>query len=351
MLSAKLALGCKNTTFFRKFLGYSVNLLKNSCNIIFIIYLCTMNLAQPFYIVILSLLLGITSVSAQRAQWNQRYQNYIDEYKNIAIREMLKYNIPASITLAQGILESGAGGSELTRKGNNHFGIKCHGWMGKTVYHDDDAKQECFRAYDNALQSYEDHSLFLVNSARYKRLFQLSRTDYKGWAHGLKACGYATNPQYANRLIDLIELYKLYQYDKATSTDKFMVRHAGVSTMLSGGSSFHPIHIHNKNYYLKARRGDTYETIAKEVDISARKLARYNERNKKDRLSEGEVVWLKKKRTRADKMFKRKLHVVKSGESMYSIAQQYGIRLKSLYKKNRLTPDYQIKVGDQLKVY
>ena len=134
-----------------------------------------------------SLLIAIT-VSAQ-TKWNSSYQQYIDRYKEIAIEQMKKYKIPASITLAQGVFESGAGKSDLARCGNNHFGIKCHGWTGRTVYYDDDARNECFRAYSNARESYEDHSRFLVTGQRYQSLFKLSIRDYKGWAHGLKRCG------------------------------------------------------------------------------------------------------------------------------------------------------------------
>ena len=160
--------------------------------------------------------------------WNAKYQNYFNQYKDLAIEQMLKYRIPASITLAQGVFESGAGYSDLARKCNNHFGIKCHGWQGRKTYHDDDARNECFRAYDSPGQSYEDHSIFLVQSQRYRRLFSLKITDYKGWAHGLKACGYATNPAYAKKLIDIIELYKLDKYDKAHSYDKFMAKRSAV---------------------------------------------------------------------------------------------------------------------------
>ena len=152
-----------------------------------------------------------------QSTWNQRYQQYVDQYKDCAIEQMLKWKIPASITLAQGILESGAGQSTLATQGNNHFGIKCHGWKGRTVYRDDDARNECFRAYDSPFDSYEDHSRFLATGQRYRSLFQLKLTDYRGWANGLKAAGYATNPQYAQRLIDIIQLYKLYQYDTARS--------------------------------------------------------------------------------------------------------------------------------------
>lgn len=293
---------------------------------------------------LVAILLLMSTVSAwSQARLNANYQNYILQYKDMAIQEMLRYNIPASITLAQAIFESGAGQSELARKGNNHFGIKCHDWTGRTVYHDDDEQNECFRAYDNAIQSFEDHSKFLASSQRYSSLFKLSRTDYKGWARGLKAAGYATNPTYAERLIELIELYQLYQYDKATS----------YATTPSGSrptGNLHPIYTYNKNYYLYARRGDTFKSIGYEVGISYKKIARHNERSKNDVLQEGEVVFLKKKQKKADKMFRRTPHVVKPGESMYTISQMYGIRLKSLYKLNRLPADYQPRVGDQLRI-
>ena len=292
----------------------------------------------------------ISHLSAQM-RWNSVYQEYIDQYKDLAIEEMLRYNIPASITLAQGIFESGAGRSELSVKGNNHFGIKCHGWAGRSVYHDDDARNECFRAYDNVLQSYEDHSKFLRYNVRYNSLFTLQRTDYRGWAQGLKACGYATNPRYADKLIELIELYKLYELDKATSYDKFMAKRGGYDKPVSQGMSLHPIKIYNKNYYIIARAGDTFKGIGEEIDISYRKIAKYNERDKNDVLHAGEIIYLKKKQKKADKAYKNRPHIVKAGESMYSIAQRYGIRLKSLYKKNHLSPDYQVRVGDTLRVY
>ena len=282
-------------------------------------------------------------------KWNQRYQQYIDQYKDIAIEQMRRWKIPASITLAQGIFESGAGQSELAVKGNNHFGIKCHGWTGRTLYHNDDQQGECFRAYPSAFDSYEDHSRFLANGQRYRSLFSLKTTDYKGWARGLKAAGYATNPQYADRLIELIQLYRLYQYDTATTYDHFMADHAKDRPAVVG-QQLHPIKIYNKNYYLYARRGDTFKSIGEEIGISYRKIAKYNERDKKDALQEGEIIWLKKKQTKAPKEYKGRLHYVRQGESMYSIAQTYGIRLKSLYKLNRLSPDYDLRVGDALRL-
>lgn len=281
-------------------------------------------------------------------RWNERYQQYINQYKDIAIEQMIRWKIPASITIAQGLLESGAGQSELTRRANNHFGIKCHGWTGRTIYQDDDEFGECFRAYDNAFDSYEDHSKFLSGSQRYRSLFQLKSTDYKGWARGLKAAGYATNPQYADKLIEIIQLYKLYEYDTVRHYDKFMTQHARDTRI--NGQPLHPINIFNKNYYLYARQGDTYFKIGKEVGISYRKIARYNERDKNDLLQPGEIVWLKKKQSKAPKEYKHRVHVVRESESMYTIAQAYGIRLESLYKLNRLTPDYEIRVGDQLRL-
>ena len=283
-----------------------------------------------------------------QARWNQVYQQYIDQYKDIAIEQMQRHHIPASITLAQGLFESGAGRSELAVKGNNHFGIKCNGWSGRRTYHDDDERNECFRAYDSAFESYEDHSKFLTGSKRYSALFNLKVTDYKGWARGLKAAGYATNPQYADKLIEIIQLYKLYQYDNAKGYDKFMVEHTKDHAV--AGESLHIIKSFNKNYYLITRRGDSFQTLAEEVGISYKKLAKYNERDKRDQLEEGEIIWLKKKQKKAPKDYKDRLHYVRNGESMYSIAQKYGIRLKNLYKMNHFTPDHQLRVGEGLQL-
>lgn len=283
-------------------------------------------------------------------KWNSVYQSYIDQYKDLAIEQMLRYNIPASITLAQGLLESSAGRSELTRSGNNHFGIKCHGWTGRRTFHDDDEAGECFRAYDNAKQSYEDHSRFLATQSRYAKLFTLSRSDYKGWSRGLKQCGYATNPQYAAKLIQIIELYNLDSFDKATNYDHFMAKHASEDIPGPDGV-MHVIKAYNHNYYVIAKKGDSFKSLGKELGISPRKLAHYNERNHKDIISNGDIIYLKKKKKKAEKCYKNIQHIVKSGDSMYSISQKYGIRLKYLYKKNRLSPWYEINVGDKLTVY
>lgn len=299
--------------------------------------------------ILIALFTGFCLAVSAQMKWNVRYQNYINQYKDLAISQMLKYDIPASITLAQGLLESGAGMSDLTLKGNNHFGIKCHDWLGATTYHDDDEANECFRAYKDAYESYEDHSKFLARQPRYKRLFSLKRDDYKGWAYGLKSCGYATSSTYAQKLIGIIELYKLYNYDSYQHYDRFMVERSEVKNGVDV-SRLHPIHIYNKNYYLNARAGDTFKSIAKEVGISYRKLAKYNERDKHDELVPGEIIYLKKKQNKAEKIYKKRPHTVKPGESMYSIAQYYGIKLSKLYKMNHLLPDYAIRVGDRLRV-
>ena len=288
-------------------------------------------------------LFALLPVSAADLVWSKQYQDYFERYREVAIEQMVMHRIPASITLAQGVLESAAGRSELAVKGNNHFGIKCNGWTGRKTYHDDDERNECFRAYGSAYESYEDHSRFLTGSPRYQKLFQLKLTDYKGWAKGLKACGYATSPTYAKKLIQIIELYELYQYDKVKDFDKFRVNQVRRGILRQ-------VYMFNKNYYVLARRGDTFRTIAADVDVSYRRLAKYNERDKDDTLEEGERVWLKKKRKNAPKEYRGRFHTVAAGESMYTISQRYGIRLKNLYKLNDLTPDYVIQVGDRLKL-
>ena len=296
---------------------------------------------RPIFTLIL-LVVALGTASAQLKK-NKAYIDYFNQWAEVAMQQMIQYRIPASITLAQGVLESGAGKSELALRANNHFGIKCNGWTGRRSYHDDDERGECFRAYDNAYQSYVDHSVFLSTSQRYRRLFDLKRTDYKGWAKGLKACGYATSPTYATKLIEIIETYQLHQYDTGkefTNRENILMQQGDVRQIFA----------FNKNYYIRARRGDTFRRIADDMDISYRKLARYNERNKNDVLAEGEIIWLQKKAKKAPKAFKNKPHRVEPGESMYTISQRYGIRVKYLYKMNGLGPEYVIRTGDLLRV-
>lgn len=293
--------------------------------------------------------LGMANVGAQ-TRTNAAYQQYISQYKDLAIEQMEHFHIPASITLAQGLFESRAGLSRLATVGNNHFGIKCHGWKGRTINADDDAPGECFRAYSSAKQSYEDHSKFLRGNVRYARLFKLDIDDYRGWARGLKACGYATNPKYADNLINIIELYELYQYDSAKTYDHFMADKYDAHNHPGDFGLTHPVHKCNKNYYVVARDGDTFKSLGKETGVPWKKLAKYNERDKDDALSNGDIVFLEKKQKKAMKAFKNRPHTVKAGESMYSIAQLYGIRLKSLYKMNHMTFDDDIQVGMKLRV-
>lgn len=291
---------------------------------------------------ILLLLTVSVSMSAQIRQ-NQAYLSYIERYKAIAVQQMQKYKIPASITLAQGLLESGGGRSDLAVRGNNHFGIKCHDWTGPSMRRDDDAPDECFRVYDSAEKSFEDHSLFLLRK-RYSPLFSLKITDYRAWANGLKSCGYATSPTYAQSLISIIETYRLYEYDTAKVYTK-------PATKYAKGHQSRPMYMNNGNYYVIARRGETYKTIANEFDANYKKLAKYNERDKNDVLEEGEIVYLLKKKKHAAKEFKHTVYTVKAGDSMYSIAQRYGMRVKSLYDINRLPADYSPRVGDRLSLY
>ncbi|HET7733635.1 MAG TPA: glucosaminidase domain-containing protein, partial [Paludibacter sp.] len=162
----------------------------------------------------------LISLLASSQSRNQTYVSYINQYSQLAVKQQKEYGIPASITLAQGLLESGAGISSFAKESNNHFGIKCNDWMGEKIYHDDDSKGECFRKYNQVLESYEDHSLFLKNKPRYAFLFELKSTDYEGWAFGLKKAGYATDPAYAYKLITIIENYDLHQYDLGRKNDE-----------------------------------------------------------------------------------------------------------------------------------
>lgn len=270
------------------------------------------------------------------------YEDYINRFNKIAVEQMRLYRIPASITLAQGLLESNAGRSALCRKANNHFGIKCSSdWSGPYYVQDDDYANERFRAYKNAMESYIDHSKFLANRSRYSFLFNYSTTDYKSWAHGLKKAGYATNPRYAYLLIDLIERYELYRFDRK----HYSKNHK--TTPLESAIG-HNVYSCNKNYYIVARSGDTFKQISKEMGVSVRRLLNYNELDKSYKLQSGDIIYLEKKQKKADKSFKGKLIKVAAGESYYSISQKYGIRLKNLYKMNNLSPDAQIYEGQEL---
>lgn len=291
---------------------------------------------------------GISFLSAQKV--NVTYQNYIDTYKAIAVEQMLKHRIPASVTLAQALLESGAGKSRLAIQANNHFGIKCGGeWSGPYIRQDDDAKGEKFRVYRNATESYEDHSRFLKRP-RYASLFTLSIFDYKGWCHGLKKCGYATNPQYAIKLIDIIQLYDLHKYDRIKSLKDFQNSRNSERNSADETTGSHRVYRNNGNYYVLVKSGDNLKQIAMETGVSPRRLRKYNELPSDYILCTGDVIYLEKKKRRAERSFRKKPHIVQPGESMHSIAQRYGIRLESLYKMNKLSPDYEIQPAARLRV-
>ena len=275
----------------------------------------------------LFLILIISCLTLQAQTRNKQYENYIKKYRELAVEEMKKYHIPASITLAQGLLESGAGQSTLARKSNNHFGIKCGSdWRGKTVSHDDDARGECFRAYKHPKESYEDHSKFLAGRSRYASLFKLKITDYKGWARGLKKAGYATNPRYADQLIGIIELYELHKYDEKNYLK-----------WIKKNPNPHQTYIANDLLYIVVRAGDSWKSISKEFDISQKKLRKYNDLYKGYALQVGDILYLEKKNKKADK--EHIVHVLRAGESMYSVSQKYGVRLKNLYKMNKMDAD------------
>ena len=272
------------------------------------------------------------------------YEKYIKTYSALAIEQQKKYKIPASITLAQGLLESGAGQSDLARRSNNHFGIKCHSdWRGGRVYHDDDLRGECFRKYKRVEDSYEDHSKFLKRS-RYDRLFQLKITDYKGWARGLQKCGYATDRAYANKLIKVIEDYELYRYDtgkvhKLTRQEKKKLKYPTVK---------YTIYRTYGLLYVYAKENDSFDQIAQNLDFPVKDLKKFNEVPEDFPLQKGDIVYIGKKKKKADKP--NYDHVVQVGESMHSIAQKYGIQIKSLYKMNKKDKDYVPEEGDVLKL-
>lgn len=355
--------------------------------------------------VLFPILLIMAQLSAQYAE--KDINNYINQYKELAIWKMYEYKIPASITLAQGVFESACGTSKLAREGNNHFGIKCHNdWTGDTLKIDDDALQECFRRYETAEESYTDHSLFLTSRSRYASLFSLDIMDYKAWAHGLKAAGYATNPQYADRLINLIERYNIAQWDTVFQqrlasnwfNDTTVQRHAAEEqiaqsislhrsknndkpavsapqrnstssnttipaenqTETDNGPVFilhvedltpvkyplfteRDVYIYNNVYFVLAVENDTYAQIATDVQETEKYLRRYNDIDKNKKTPvAGEVIYLSTK----SKSSPAKQHIVAAGETLRYISQRYAVQLNSIYKYNNLTEKSVINPGD-----
>lgn len=283
---------------------------------------------------------------------NVFYDNYIEKYKKLAINHMDKYKIPASITLSQGLLESGAGNSPLTLKSNNHFGIKCNnGWKGESVIAADDIPNDCFRKYKKAEDSFNDHSRFLTEKQRYRDLFSLDITDYRGWARGLQKAGYATDKAYANKLIKIIEDYELYQHDQQNEQLPLEAEEIGdieILTPVAPEDVRHVAYKTNGLVYIVAKKEDSYASIAKEFGFKVKDLCEYNEAPENFPIQDGDLIYFQKKRKKSDKPYYE--HVVVVGESMYSISQLYGVQVNNLYKMNKKDFDYVPVEGDILRL-
>ena len=299
-------------------------------------------------------------VVGTKAQYTSKDINlYIETYSDLAIKKMKDYGIPASITLAQGILESAAGTSDLARNANNHFGIKCHSdWSGKTYYKDDDKKDECFRSYNSVEESYNDHSSFLKKS-RYASLFTLEITDYKAWAKELKKCGYATDPNYPDRLIYLIETYSLNQFDKAdykkgaitqkpSKADQVLSLQDRKFSKVDYPYTERAVYLNNNVYFIIAKKGETFYDIAIDVQLTVGQLRKYNDvPNRNYEPQEGEIIYISKKAGNSSTV---KEHVVRANETLRDIAQRYGIKEKSLRKRNNLPKGIQPSQGSVIKL-
>ena len=299
-------------------------------------------------------------------------EEYIAQYKNDAVKDMKKTGVPASITLAQALLESEDGNSTLATEANNHFGIKCAEWTGPTYNKDDDRRDECFRKYNSALESYDDHSTFLKTRDRYAFLFSLELTDYKGWAKGLKKAGYATNPQYAERLIKIIEDYQLNLLDagKNIPLDVTIAGNskpqapvinapsnpvAEVEKIKTGKKYSIPSNevdifakrkVLNNNGvdYIIARKGDNFNSLSKELELGYWQLPKYNEMESDTPIKEGQIIYIKPKNSETTKAF----YVVKDGETVHSISQDLGIKSKYIYKWNNLSDNQEVKPGQKI---
>lgn len=270
------------------------------------------------------------------AQHKMSAAAYVSLYKDMAIEKMSMYGIPASITLAQGLLESGNGGSELAVRANNHFGIKCgRSWFGEKVYHDDDAKGECFRSYRSVDESYRDHSLFLTQNPRYAGLFRLDRLDYKSWAYGLREAGYATNPNYPELLIGIIEKNGLYKYDIEQNLGGLIGRNIFVGegdapkvdarTGRTWGRK-------NGVKYIVVGDGDTFKTLSRLTGVSIEKLLKINDLTTTRPLQAGEHIYLKVKKGRSNFV---STYMADAGESAHDVAQKFGIKLSKLKRLNK----------------
>ncbi|MFN5845420.1 MAG: glucosaminidase domain-containing protein [Flavobacteriia bacterium] len=274
-------------------------------------------------------------VFAGNAERQISKKEYVETWRATAVQQMVQYKIPASITMAQAILESANGNSELARKGNNHFGIKCHDWEGQTIYFDDDQKGECFRVYNSVDESYVDHSEFLKKKQRYSNLFVLEMTDYKGWAKGLKEAGYATNPKYPELLTGIIEELKLYELDVLGSPNNEKAPDLIVSSVNTVDVKHSVMTHENRVKYVVARKGDTFYRISKEFGLGLWQLYKYNDfGQRKDVLVEGDIVYIQPKRNKSRNIGSVKLT---KEMSLRELSQVEAIKLESLIKLNNIS--------------
>ena len=317
-------------------------------------------------LILLTLFLSNLSI----AQTRQTPIQYKQKFDQDVVAEMIKSGVPASITLAQGMLESDYGNSGLAKKARNHFGIKCHSsWTGGKYYMDDDAKDECFRVYATVYESYVDHSDFLHRNRRYAFLFDLKQTDYKGWAKGLKKAGYATNPKYPDLLIRLIEENELYKFDKM---DKGDMKSLGASSKGGSGSPIastesieetvsipipnaktkggnRPVSLSKNNIkFVKSQAGDTPDILAKRYNMGRWQICHYNSLKKKSKIPTGITIYLQPKRLKFHG--DEKTYSVKKGDNLWKISQMYGVKLGSIRRKNNLEKGAVIKVGQKIKL-
>ena len=297
---------------------------------------------------------------AVQSQQNISIEQYIETYKYVAMSEMRTSGIPASIKMAQAILESGFGNSELATRANNHFGIKCHGWPGASYYYTDDEPDECFRKYANPMLSFFDHTEFLTTRPRYAFLFDYDPDDYKSWARGLRRAGYATNPQYASLLIRLIERHELYRFDAKALDPSFTIAEdfsrlrrkdpattTGIRDLYVARDDVQrEIRTYNRINYVVAQPGDTPQTIAREFDTRARRIIRYNNWSEEFQPRPGHRIYLQPKRRKGPVSS----HTVQEGETMADISHEYGIRKENLYRRNDMTFDEEPEPGEELKL-
>jgi hypothetical protein len=320
----------------------------------------------------LALILGLAAAAQRDAGSPQ--QHYISRYASIAVNEMYRSGVPASITLAQGIIESASGRSTLAVEGNNHFGIKCHSsWKGKTMRADDDRKNECFRVYGSPEESFRDHSDFLRYQDRYKFLFELKITDYKGWAYGLKQAGYATDPSYAAKLIQCVEDYGLSRYDRMTVDDALAEGGAEAEVPVEKddalgipdsplkieageiftGSEKYSFSLSRTMYskngvpFVYAIEGETYASLAKKYHLLQREILKFNDQPKGAQLQAGEIVYLEPKKSKTVRGLDKYI-VGGDDETLHGICQRFAVTEKAVRKMNGLPASYQPREGDEL---